>query len=80
MEDEGLGIRSPLSYFEFLPPSDEMIAVLFAIVFIIWAIYSIVAAYHWIRYGHDSWVAFPALLVHVLVSGALMVFTVSGLR
>lgn len=82
MNDEGplVAVRSPLSFIEELPSSEDVIAVIFTGVFIIWAIYSIVAAYHWIRYGHDSWVAFPALLMHVVVSALLMLFAISGIR
>lgn len=58
----------------------QVISVLFAILFFIWAVYTVVTAYHWLRYGHRSAVAIPALITHVLVSGYLALFAVSGLH
>ena len=58
----------------------EVLPVLFLIVFAVWAVYTAVAAYHWIRFGHESWAAVPALLAHVVVSGWILVFTISGIR
>ena len=56
----------------------KIIAVLFALLFIVWLIYTAVAAYHWLRYGHRSAVAIPALIVHVMVSWLLAGYAVSG--
>lgn len=47
-------------------------------VFAFWAIYTIVAVYHWLKYSHASWVAFPAIAVHLVVSLALMSYALSG--
>ncbi len=47
-------------------------------VFAFWAIYTLVAVYHWLRYSHASWVAFPAIAAHFLVSFALMSYALSG--
>jgi len=47
-------------------------------VFAFWAIYTIVAIYHWLKYSHASWVAFPAMAVHLFVSFALMSYALSG--
>lgn len=47
-------------------------------VFAFWAIYTIVAIYHWLKYSHASWVAFPAMVVHLVVSFALMSYALSG--
>jgi hypothetical protein len=48
------------------------------IVFIFWAIYTVVAVYHWLRYSHASFVSFPAIGVHLLISFALMAYALSG--
>lgn len=57
----------------------QVLPILFLVVFIVWAIYTAIAAYHWIRFGHESWAAVPALLTHAFVSIWIMFFTVSGI-
>lgn len=47
-------------------------------VFAFWVVYSLVAVYHWLKYSHASFVAFPAIAAHVLVSIALMTYALSG--
>lgn len=69
---------APLSIFTTIDPN-QVISVLFAVLFIIWSIYTLVTAYHWLRYGHQSKIALPALVVHVLVSGYLALYAVSGI-
>ncbi len=70
---------SPMDYLSGIDPA-QVISVLFAILFIIWSVYTLITAYHWLRYGHRSSVAIPALITHVLVSGFLALFAVSGLH
>lgn len=48
------------------------------IVFAFWAIYTIIAIYHWLKYSHASWVAFPSIALHLFVSFALMAYALSG--
>jgi len=48
------------------------------VVFAFWAVYTIVAIYHWLKYSHASWVAFPAIAVHLIVSFALISYALSG--
>ncbi len=48
------------------------------VVFAFWALYTIVAIYHWLKYSHASWVAFPAIAVHLVISLALMSYALSG--
>lgn len=48
------------------------------VLFVLWILYTLIAAYHWFRYGHRSPVAIPALTVHVIVSLALALYAVSG--
>ncbi|HRH55917.1 MAG TPA: hypothetical protein PK609_03570 [Candidatus Paceibacterota bacterium] len=59
--------------------TDGVLSIVFLVLFIIWTIYTLVAAYHWLRYGHRSAVAIPALIVHVVVSWLLAGYAASGL-
>ncbi len=47
-------------------------------VFVFWSIYTLIAVYHWLKYSHASWVAFPAIIAHLFVSFSLAVYTLSG--
>jgi len=47
-------------------------------VFAFWAVYTVVAIYHWLKYSHASWIAFPAIAVHLFVSLALMSYALNG--
>lgn len=47
------------------------------VVFAFWAIYTLIAIYHWLKYSHASWIAFPAIATHLLVSLALMSYALS---
>ena len=47
-------------------------------VFAFWAIYTVVAMYHWLKYSHASWLAFPAMAAHLVISFALISYTLSG--
>lgn len=58
----------------------SIVSVVAALLFIVWVIYTVIAAYHLIRYGHKSAVAIPAIIVHVSVSIVLALFAVSGLH
>jgi hypothetical protein len=58
--------------------SGEVVAWALYAVFAVWALYTLVALYHWLKYSHASWVAFPALAVHFFVSFALMSYALSG--
>lgn len=58
--------------------ADQVVAVTFAVLFILWALYTLITTYHWLRYGHRSSIAIPALITHVVVSGYLALYAVSG--
>jgi hypothetical protein len=76
------GISSPLEVFgPFIQTINVpgAISVVAIILFIIWLVYTIVASYHLIRYGHRSAVAIPAIITHVIVSLVIALYTVSGL-
>jgi len=47
-------------------------------VFAFWAVYTLIAIYHWLKYSHASLVAFPAIAVHLLVSFSLMALALSA--
>jgi uncharacterized membrane protein YqjE len=57
---------------------DQALSVIFTLLFIVWAIFTLIALYHWVRYARNRWVTVPALTVHVAVSAALFLFIVSG--
>jgi hypothetical protein len=58
--------------------SREFLSVILAIVFFFWLVYTLIAAYHWVRYGHRSLLALPVLAIHVAVSGWFALIAVSG--
>lgn len=48
------------------------------IVFALWAVYTAVAIYHWLKYSNASWLAFPAIAAHFFMSFAFMSYALSG--
>lgn len=71
----------PIALLQYLPSGfSSGIAITWFLyaVFAFWAIYTLVAIYHWLAYSHASWVAFPAIATHLLVSLALMSYALSG--
>lgn len=60
------------------PAFSGILTVVFFLVFAAWAIYTVVIAYHWFRYGHRSWLAIPAIVAHVVVSGMCILMIASG--
>lgn len=48
------------------------------VVLAFWAVYTIVATYHWLKYSHASWVAIPAVAAHLFISFLLIMYTLSG--
>ncbi|HET9641411.1 MAG TPA: hypothetical protein VFP46_01000 [Candidatus Paceibacterota bacterium] len=48
--------------------------------FSFWAVYTIVAIYHWFRFSHASLVTFPAVATHLIVSFALATYILTGNR
>ncbi len=59
-------------------PTNSVVTWALYAVFVFWAIYTIVAIYHWLKYSHASLVAFPAIAAHLFVSFALMSYALSG--
>jgi hypothetical protein len=60
--------------------STEAVAIIVAIGFILWIVYTLVVSYHWLRYGRSSIVAIPALAVHIFVSLSIALYALSALR
>ena len=56
----------------------EVFLIVFSLVFVIWLIYTFVAVYHWVHFGHHSPIGVPALVTHVLVSSLLFLIAGSG--
>lgn len=48
------------------------------VIFAFWALYTVIAIYHWLKYSHASWVAFPAIAAHLFVSFILITYALSG--
>lgn len=77
MQPEPLEVFAPPAFLQHVNV-EQAVSVVFALLFILWALYTLVTAYHWIRYGHRSSVAIPALITHVVASGYLALYAVSG--
>lgn len=60
--------------------ASTIFSVLFALIFIFWLVYTLVAIYHWMRHAPDSWLSVPVIALHLLVSGALIFYATSGLH
>ena len=52
---------------------------LFALIVFLVVLYTIIAMYHWLRYGHSSVATIPAIAVHIFVSTGLILFAAGGL-
>jgi len=65
-----------------LPSFDfsSIVPVVFTILFIIWTVYTLVIIYHWFRYHYKSWFAVPSIILHLFVSGAIILYMMSGLK
>lgn len=60
--------------------SQGVIPVIFAIIFIWWTIFTLVAIYHWLRFGRMSWFAMPLIALHLFVSYWLLTYITAGLH
>jgi len=71
----------PTALLSYLPSgfsSGTAVTWLLYAVFAFWALYTLIAIYHWLKYSHASWVAIPAIGVHLFISIALMSYALSG--
>jgi hypothetical protein len=69
-------IPSPLASFAF--NQTQILEVVFFLVFFVWAIYTIVIIYHWMRYGNRAPVGVPIILAHFVISLGLFIFGAVG--
>jgi hypothetical protein len=72
---------TPTSLGSFIPSGISvgvLIKWILYIAIIFWVIYTIIAIYHWLKYSHGSWVAFPAIATHLGVSFVLIIFALYG--
>ncbi len=72
---------SPTALLSYLPDwfsASTAITWMLYTVFAFWAIYTIVAIYHWLKYSHASWLAFPAIAIHLALSLSLMSYALSN--
>jgi hypothetical protein len=60
-------------------PVLQVIEVAVFLIFFLWAVYTAIAAYHWLRYSNNTTVALSAMSVHLIVSAWLAIYAVSGL-
>ena len=60
-------------------PVAQFVPVFFFLVFVVWAIYTLVASYHWLRYAGSVSVGLAAISVHLIMSSLLAIYAVSGL-
>lgn len=45
----------------------------------LWALYTLVVVYHWLRYSHSPVLMLPAIATHLYVSYRIVVFAVTGI-
>ncbi|MEK7201198.1 MAG: hypothetical protein AAB737_01005 [Patescibacteria group bacterium] len=77
------GVSSPMEVFApllRLVDVPGVVSIIAVLLFIVWVIYTLIAAYHLLRYGHRSAVAIPAIITHVIVSVLLALYAVSGIN
>ncbi len=72
-------LTDKLHFSTVISPGLALEVILYA-VFALWAVYTLVAVYHWLRFSHASLIAFPAIALHLFVSFALMVYALTGNR
>lgn len=75
----GPGIDFSQPIIPFIFPAAQIVPLFVMLVFTLWAVYTVVAFYHWLRYGDSVVVAFGAMGIHLVISTALAIFAVSGL-
>ncbi len=72
-------VPNPLSFFS-AASVESILAIVITIVFIWWAIFTVVVIYHWMKYSRDSVFAVPAIALHIFISGWIFVFATGGLH
>lgn len=57
-----------------------ILTIAFFVLFVVWVIYTLIVAYHWFRYGRHSWLAVPAICLHLFVSSVLIFYIATGVH
>ncbi|MFZ2500469.1 MAG: hypothetical protein WAW90_00570 [Minisyncoccia bacterium] len=82
MTDQPLRAFSPptvlLSYLPSSISTGTVVLWALSAIFIIWSIYTFIAIYHWIKYSHASWIAFPATALHLFISFSIISYALFG--
>ena len=60
-------------------PTEQVVPLLLAVAFIAWAIYTLIAFYHWFRYGDSITISLGAMVIHLVISLSLFLFVASSL-
>jgi hypothetical protein len=71
-------VQFPFASFLGGAASQQFLPILVAVIFILWAVYTAVVAYHWMRYANHTIYAIPAIGVFVFVSLAIAGYALSG--
>jgi hypothetical protein len=79
MQPQVPGVPNPLALFP-AASLETVLAIIITLVFIWWAIFTLVVIYHWMKYSRDSVFAVPAIAVHIFISGWIFVFATGGLH
>ena len=71
----------PTALLSHLPGISAIAVVQFILycVFILWAIYTLIIIYHWVKYSRAPGVAFKAIVLHLVISLGLMVYAFAAL-
>lgn len=69
-----------LSFFPETLAPETVISIIFTLIFIWWFIYTLVVAFHWLTFGRSSWIAVPALGLHLAISSWLLFYMTSGIH
>jgi len=77
-EEKRMGVEMP--FMPEITSAYDLASIVFTLAFILWALFTIISVYHWMRYGRNSWIAAPAIALHLFVSAALMLFATSGFK
>jgi hypothetical protein len=59
-------------------PQKEVFIALFCLVAVIWILYTLVAGFHWFKYGNRTHAAILVMGLHLGVTIALLIFIISG--
>ena len=59
-------------------PQKEVFIALFSLIAVIWILYTLVAAFHWFKFGNRTHAAIPAMALHLVVTIEFLIFIISG--